>query len=61
MANRKIREDMILAGVSISDLANKIGRSERETVEMLNNELGVMQHFNVMYAISEITRERKGV
>ena len=59
MPNERIINEMALAGVSINDLAEYLGKTERDTVELLNTDLGVMQRYNVMFAISEIAG-RKG-
>ena len=54
MANRRIREEMILAGVSITELAEKLGVTEEVMVGRLNSEMGIMESFKVMSAVSEI-------
>ncbi len=59
MANRRIREEMILAGVSINDLAEYLGKTEQETVLLLNTELGIMQNYKVMLAVTEIARGKE--
>jgi hypothetical protein len=45
MPNTRIKEEMILAGVSISDLAEYLGKTDKETVDLLNTELGIMQNY----------------
>lgn len=47
---------MILAGVSINELAEYIGKTEQKIVELLNTELGIMQNYKVMLAVTEIVR-----
>ena len=47
---------MILAGVSINALAEHLGKSEQDTVEMLDTELGIMQNYKVMLAVAELAR-----
>lgn len=56
MANKRIREEMVLAGVSITDLAEKLGVTDDEMVSRLNRDMGVMENFKVMSAITEIAR-----
>ena len=50
---------MILAGVSISDLAEHLGKTDKATVDLLNTELGIMQNYKVMLAVTEIVRRRE--
>ena len=50
---------MILAGVSINELAEYLGNTEQETVELLNIELGIMQNYKVMLAVTEIVRGKE--
>ena len=50
---------MIVAGVSINALADYLGKSEQETVEMLDTELGIMQNYKVMLAVAELARRRE--
>ena len=45
MPNKRIKSEMILAGVSINALAEHLGKSEQETVELLDSELGIMQNY----------------
>ena len=59
MANERIKEEMILAGVSITKLAEKMGLNDNQTVAMLNSDLGIMQSFNVMSAVCEIARRKE--
>lgn len=54
MSNKRIREDMILAGVSITELAEKLGVTDEVMVGRLNSEMGIMESFKVMSAVSEI-------
>lgn len=58
MTNEKIRNNMLLAGVTISELAEKLGISEKETCEILNTEMGVMQSYRISAAVAEIVKER---
>ena len=59
MPNEKIRNNMLLAGVSISDLAEYLGKTDKEIVDLLNTELGIMQNYNVLLAVTEIVRRRE--
>ena len=59
MPNTRIKEEMMLAGVSISDLAEYLGKNDKETVDLLNTELGIMQNYKVMLAVTEIVRRRE--
>ena len=59
MPNERIKNEMILAGVSITELAEYLGKNEQETVELLNTELGIMQNYKVMLAVTEIVRRRE--
>ena len=61
MPNERIKEEMILAGVSISDLAANLGKTEQETVDILNTELGIMQNYNVMLAVTASKRRKERV
>ena len=61
MPNERIKEEMIFADVSISDLAAHLGKTEQETVDILNTELGIMQNYNVMLAVTEIVRRKERV
>lgn len=54
MPNRRIREEMILAGVIITELAEKLAVTDDTMVSCLNREMGIMQKFSIMSAISEI-------
>ena len=54
MANRRIREEMILAGVSITELAEKLGVTDEVMVSRLNSDMGIMESFKLMSAVSEI-------
>lgn len=56
MANEMIRKNMILTGVSISELAEKLGVTDDTMVSRLNSEMGIMENFKVMSAITEIAR-----
>ena len=44
MPSTRIKEEMILAGVSISDLAEYLGKNDQETVDLLNTKLVIMQN-----------------
>ena len=48
MPNERIKNEMILDGVSINELAEYIGKTEQKIVELLNTELGIMQNYKVM-------------
>ena len=58
MPNERIKNEMILAGVSINELAEYIGKTEQKIVELLNTELGIMQNYKVMLAGTEIVRAK---
>ena len=58
MPNEKIRNNMLLAGVSISELADKLGLTDDETCDLLNTDIGIMQTFRVSVAVAEIMKER---
>lgn len=59
MANGRIREEMMLAGVSITELADKLGITDEDMVGRLNSDMGIMENFRVMSAITEITRGKE--
>lgn len=59
MGNRRIREEMMLAGVSITELANKLGVTDEDMVGRLNSDMGIMENFRVMSAIIEIARGKE--
>ena len=61
MPNERIKEEMILAGVTVSDLADFIGKTEQETVDILNTELGIMQNYRIMLAVTEIVKRKDRV
>jgi hypothetical protein len=61
MPNERILEEMILAGVSISDLAAHLGQTEQETVDILNTELGIMQNYRIMLAVKDIVKRKERV
>lgn len=54
MSNEKIIHEMILAGLSISELAKKMKLNDSDTVSLLNSDLVIMKGFRIMLAISEI-------
>lgn len=58
MPNEKIRNNMLLAGVSISELSDKLGLTDAETCDLLNTDMGIMQAFRVSAAVAEIVKER---
>lgn len=58
MPNEKIRNNMLLVGVSISELSDKLGLTDDETCELLNTDMGIMQAFIVSAAVAEIVKER---
>jgi len=49
---------MLLTGVSVSDLSDKLGLTDDETCGLLNTEMGIMQSFWIKIAIAEIAKER---
>ena len=59
MTNERIRKEMLLAGVSITELAERMGLDDNRTVAMLNTDLGIMQSFNVMSTVCEIARRKE--
>lgn len=59
MPNKKIKSAMIFAGVSINALADYLRKSEQETVELLDTELGIMQNYRVMLAVAELARRER--
>lgn len=59
MTNERIRKEMLLAGVSMTDLADRMGLDDDQTVAMLNTDLGIMQSFTVMSAVCEIARRKE--
>lgn len=59
MANGRIREEMMLAGVSITELADKLGITDEDMVGRLNSDMGIMENFRVMSAITEIARGKE--
>ena len=61
MPNERIKEEMILAGVTVADLADFLGKTEQETVDILNTELGIMQNYSVVLAVTEIVRRKERV
>lgn len=54
MTKEKIIHEMILAGISISELAKKMKLNDSDTVSLLNSDLVIMNGFRIMLAISEI-------
>lgn len=61
MPNERIKEEMILAGVTVADLADFLGKTEQETVDILNTELGIMQNYRIMLAVTEIVKRKERV
>ena len=59
MTNERIRKEMLLAGVSITELADRMGLDDDQTVAMLNTDLGIMQSLTVMSAVCEIARKKE--
>lgn len=59
MANEMIRKNMILTGVSISELADKLGVTDEVMIGRLNRDMGIMENFTVMSAITEIARGKR--
>lgn len=58
MANEKLRYQMILAGVSLTDLAEKLGIPDEELTAKMNAEMTVMEQFKAASAIYDIIVER---
>ncbi len=58
MPNERIKAEMMIAGVSMKDLAEYLGKTVQETFDLLNTELGIMQNYMVMLAVMEIARRR---
>ncbi len=58
MPNEKIRNNMLLAGVSISELSDKLGLTDAETCDLLNTDMGIIQALRVSAAVAEIVKER---
>ncbi|MBE6869797.1 MAG: hypothetical protein E7494_13750 [Ruminococcus albus] len=58
MDSEKLRYQMILAGVSLTDLAEKLGIPDEELTAKMNAEMTVMEQFKVASAISDIIVER---
>lgn len=58
MSNEKLRYQMILAGVSLTDLAKKLGITDEDMVAKMNAEMTVMERFKAASAISDIIVER---
>lgn len=58
MTNEKLRYQMILAGVSLTELAEKLGITDEDMVTKMNTEMTVMEKFEVASAISDIIVER---
>ena len=56
MPNERIKNEMILAGVSINELAEYIRKTEQKIVELLNTELAIMQNYKVILEVTEIVR-----
>ena len=59
MTNEKIRYEMILNGVSMTELAEKLDISDEEIVDLFNTEMTVMEKYEVCCAISDILTNRK--
>ena len=59
MANERIRKEMLIACVSITELSERMGIDDIRTVAMLNTDLGIMQSFTVMSAVCEIARRKE--
>ena len=58
MDNEKLRYQMILAGVSLTNLAEKLGIPDEELTAKMNAEMTVMEQFKAASAISDIIVER---
>lgn len=59
MANEMIIVNMLCFGVSITEVANQLVLSDEEIVEKLNNEMDLVDKFEVMLAIAEIVERRE--
>ena len=53
-----MRYQMILAGVSLTDLAEKLGIPDEELTAKMNTEMSVMEQFKAASAIFDIIVER---
>ena len=54
-----IKAKMMIAGVSVKELAEYLGKNEQETFNILNTEICIMHNYRVMLAVTEIVRRRK--
>ena len=59
MTNEKIRYEMILNGVSMTELADKLDITDEEIVDLFNSEMTLMEKYEVCSAISDILTSRK--
>lgn len=59
MNNEKIRYEMILNGVSMTELADKLDITDEEIVDLFNTEMTVMEKYEVCSVISDIVTSRK--
>lgn len=59
MANEMIIVNMLCFGVSITEVADQLVLSDEEIVEKLNNEMDLVDKFEVMLAIAEIVERRE--
>ena len=59
MTNEKIRYEMILNGVSMTELAEKLDITDEEIVDLFNSEMTVMEKYEVCSAIEDIIAGRE--
>lgn len=50
---------MILSGVSISEVADNLNVSDEVLVGKLNCDMGIIDNFNVLFAIADIARRKE--
>ena len=59
MTNEKIRYEMILNGVSMTELAEKLDITDEEIVDLFNSEMTLMEKYEVCSAIEDIIAGRE--
>ena len=59
MTNEKIRYEMILNGVSMTELEEKLDITDEEIVDMFNSEMSLMEKYEVCSAIGDIIAGRE--
>ena len=59
MPNEKIRYEMILNGVSMTELAEKLDITDEVIVDLFNSEMTLMEKYEVCSAIEDIVTSRK--